>query len=289
MKKKVAIMVDSEMGWSEKEARQKGFNFVPIIINWNGKEGYSGVDYTLDFVYKNLNNDTVFKTSTSKIGEIQEEYRRALETAEHVLFIPISKHLSSQVNSGKLAAENEEFKGKITVYDSEFIGPWLLSMSSILEEMMEKDASLEEFIEVLDLQRGNMFGWLFPKGLERLKASGRLSKAAYLAGSLLKIVPVTPIVNGMLEANGVIKTRSVEKALDAVVSNTIKKYHELTAKGLKVEILCTVLGEENEDFVKLQEKFKEKGFENLGKTWLPSAIIGHVGIGGVGAGVTIKK
>lgn len=287
--KKVAIMIDSEFGFSEVEAREKGFFFIPVVITIDGKEGYSGVDYTLEYIYDNLKEDTEFKTAASKLGMFQEEYRKALKDHEHVLFIGISKHLSSQINSARIAAEEDEFKGKVTVYDSEFIGPWLLNLSDKLLKMIDEDSELESFISILDKQRGNMFAWLFPKNLERLYASGRLSKAQYVAGSLLKITPVSPIVNGSLTGAGVIKTRSPEKAILAIVENTIEKVNELREQGFKVKILSVNLGRETEKIIALEEAFKESGYPVEQRTWLPAAIVGHVGIGGVGAGIAIDS
>ncbi len=289
-KKKVAIMIDSEFGWSEKEARERGYFFVPIVFEINGKKGYSGVDYTLDWIYENLEHDTTFKTSTSEMGMIQEEYKKALEVADHVLYIPLTKHFSSQMNSARLAAVDAGIEDKVTVYESEFISPWQLVMNDKLMGMMKRDASLEEFVEVLDMQRGNMFAWLFPNGLERLKASGRLSKAAYMAGTLLKITPVTPVTNGMLDPNGVVKARSKDKALDKIVDNTINKFNEMKEKGLDVQILLAVLGnEEGNEFVEeLRSKFNAKGIPEVPATWISGAVVGHVGLGGIGAGVAMK-
>ncbi len=289
-KKKVAIMIDSEFGWSEKEARAKGYFFVPIVFEIDGKKGYSGVDYTLEWIYENLKANTVFKTSTSEVGMIQEEYKKALEYADHVLYIPITKHFSSQMNSARLAAEDAGIADKVTVYESEFISPWQLIMNDKFEAMMKRDASLEEYLEVMDRQRGNMFAWLFPNGLERLKASGRLSRAAYMAGTLLKITPVTPVINGMLDPNGVVKARSKDKALDKIVDNTIKKYEEMKSQGLDVQILLAVLGnEQGNAFVEeLRGKFAAKGIPNVPSTWISAAVVGHVGLGGIGAGVGLR-
>ncbi len=289
-KKKVAIMIDSEFGWSEKEARDKGYFFVPIVFEIDGKKGYAGIDYTLDWIYDNLKSDTIFKTSTSEMGMIQEEYKKALEVADHVLYIPLTKHFSSQMNSARLAAVDAGIEDKVTVYESEFITPWQLVMDEKLTKMIKRDASLEEFVEVLDSQRGNMHAWLFPNGLDRLKASGRLSKAAYMAGTLLKITPVTPVVNGMLDPNGVVKARSKDKALDKIVDNTIEKAKEMKAKGMDIQILLAVLGrEETNEYVDLlRAKFAEKGVPEVPSTWISAAVVGHVGLGGIGAGVAIK-
>ncbi len=289
-KKKVAIMIDSEFGWSEKQAREKGYFFVPIVFEIDGKKGYSGIDYTLEWIYENLKSDTVFKTSTSEMGMIQEEYRKALEVAEHVIYIPLTKHFSSQMNSARLAAVDAGIEDKVTVYESEFISPWQLVMDEKLQGMMRRDATVEEIIEVLDSQRGNMFAWLFPNGLERLKASGRLSKAAYMAGTLLKITPVTPVINGMLDPNGVVKARSKDKALDKIVDNTIAKAQEMKNKGLDVQILLAVLGnEEGNAYIEdLRLRFAAKGVPNVPATWVSAAVVGHVGLGGIGAGVALK-
>ncbi len=288
-KKKVAIMFDSEAGFSESEARAKGYFFVPIVFVIDGKKGYSGVDYSLDYIYDNLGNDTVFKTSTSEVGMLQDEYRKALEVADHVLYVPLTKHFSSQMNSARIAAEDAGLSDKVTVYESEFISPWLQVISPLLERMITEDRELEEYIEVLDSQSGKMYAWLFPDGLERLKASGRLSKAAYMAGTLLKITPITPVINGMLDPNGVVKSRSKDKALDKIVDNTINKYNELVEQGNECKILLATLGRESDNaYVEtLRAKFADKGVAEVPATWISAAVVGHVGLGGIGAGVVV--
>lgn len=288
--KKVSVLIDSEFGLSEAEARKEGFFFVPVLIEWNGKEMKSGVDATLDFIYKNLTKDVEYKTAAPTMGSIEEEYRKALKESEHVFVICISKHLSSTYNVFKLVSNDDEFKGKVTVYDSEFIGPWALIHRKRLINMSNGGATPEEFTELLDKQRGNMIAWLFPGSLDRVYASGRLSKAQYLAGSLLKITPVMPIQNGRINSGGVVKTRSVDKAIKAIVANTVEEFNKQKAKGLEPIIMFASLGdpETNEYRERLTEAFAEHDIHDIPLTWLPPAIVGHVGTGGIGAGVLIK-
>lgn len=287
--KKTAIMIDSEFGYTEKDAREKGFNFVPVIIYWDEKEGYSGIDFTLEYVYKNLDKDVKFRTATTPIGMIQEEYRKALKDADEVLFIPISKHLSSQMSSARLAAEDDEFKGKVHVYESEFIGPWIYYHRDTLVKYMNDGKTAKEISDRLDILKGTMFGYLFPTSMKRLYASGRISKAAYIAGSLLKIIPVVPIADGKLLDKGVIKKRSATKAIKVVFDQCIDRYKEVEAKGYKPKILsCTLGGDENADIlVEMEKYFEDNGYKIEGRTYLPTAIVGHVGTGGIGVGITI--
>lgn len=288
--KAVKVLVDSEFGLTEKEARDAGFGFVPILIEWDGKEMKSGIDATLEFIYANLTKETTFKTSAPTIGSIEEEYRRNLKEAEHVFVICLSKHLSSAVNVFELVARDPEFNGKVTVYDSEFIGPWALLNKERLISMMEANAPVEKYTRLLDKQEGNMWAWLFPGNLDRAYASGRLSKAQYLAGSLLRITPVMPVINGRIDNGGVVKTRSEEKAIIAVVDNTVNKFKELKDVGLDPIIMIARVNSESGSvhMDRIKEEFSKHGFENVPVTWLPPAVVGHIGIDGIGAGVAIK-
>lgn len=287
MKRKIAIMVDSEIGWTEEEARKKGFNYVPIVMTIDGKEGYSGIDYPLTWIYDNLTSNTVFKTAASKFGMVQDEYRKALKTSDHVIFIPLSKHLSSQMNNARLAAEDKEFLGKVTVWESEFMGPWLLGLIDYILLLMNKNAEKEEFLKILDIQTNYMYAWIFPNSLERAYASGRMNKAQYMAGNLLKITPVLPIVNGSVNGTGMIKTRSKDKAIKFIVKEVCKKYDEFKAEGKYPMIITAALGYENEDLLKLEAAIQESGYRWSGRSWVPGAIVGHIGVGGAGAGITI--
>ncbi len=288
--KKIGVLIDSEFGLSEKEARDSGFYFVPVVINWNNKEMLSGVDATLDFIYKNLNKEVEFKTAAPTIGAITKEYRRALSECEKIIVIPISKHLSSTYNVFKLVSKENEFKDKVTVYESEFIGPWALIHKERLINMVKNDATIEEIVKLLDVQRGNMIAWLFPGSLERVYASGRLTRAQYMAGSLLKIKPVMQIINGRIDNSSVVKARSSEKAIKIIVKNTVEIYKEKKKEGLEPIIMFATLGdpEENEYTEILKEIFEKEGFKNVPITWLPPAIVGHVGTGGIGSGILIK-
>ncbi len=291
MKNKVAIMIDSEFGITEKEARESGFNFVPVIIMFDGKEMKSNVDLTLDYIYDNLTVNVEYKTSAPKYGDIENEYREALKNSDHVLYIPLSKHLSSAYNTAKLISNEDEFKGKVTVYESEFIGPWIMYYKERFINMMKADAPLEDYIDVLNLQNdGVMKAWLFPKNLDRVYASGRLTKAQYLAGSLLKIIPIIPAIQGSISDGGIIKTRSIKKAINTIVDKTIELKNELLLKGKDPIIIIACLSDpkKNEYLSELKSAFKEKGYENLEVSYLPPAITGHVGVGGIGAGCLNK-
>ena len=148
---KIGIVIDSSFGLTEEEAHKRGMYFVPIIITVDGNEKRSGIDIDLNWLYDNLKPDSEFKTSACLRIDLVNEWRRALEKHDHLLHIPISKHISSTYSSACVLAENEEFKGKVTVYESSFIGPWFLNLVPKISEMIENGATLNQYLDLLNL------------------------------------------------------------------------------------------------------------------------------------------
>lgn len=287
---KVAIMVDSEFGLTETQARDIGFYFLPININIDGVEMKSNVDLTMEYLFKNLKKSTKISTSAPSILAFQEEFRKALKENDHVIYFSLTKHFSSINGTAILTSQEEEFKGKVTVYDSEFICPWLLYYKDRFLNMMKGDATLEEYLEVVSLQGQHMKGWVFPENLERVYAGGRLSKSQYIAGTLFRITPVIPIIQGRINNGGIIKTKSINKAIASIVKNSIDYLEELKNKGIEGEILIVCISNPNEneylnDIIKL---FSGRGYNDLTVKWTSPAIACHLGVGGIGAGVVVE-
>ncbi|RLA68290.1 MAG: hypothetical protein DRQ78_01215 [Epsilonproteobacteria bacterium] len=66
---------------------------------------------------------SVVKTSQVNPLEIENGFKRGLESAEHVFYVPISTGLSSTYSTASAIAAKPEFKGKVTIYDSHYITP----------------------------------------------------------------------------------------------------------------------------------------------------------------------
>jgi len=283
--KKVALIIDSSFGLTEKQANEYGMYFVPIIITIDGQEKRAGINMDLNWFYENLKDDSEFKTSACLPIDIINEWRKALKDNDHVLHIPISKHISSTMNSAKLISQSNEFKDKVTVYNSEYIGPWFLSIVPQLREMIKSDVPLEEYIKLLDNVQTHMVGWIIPKNLERLYRSGRITKMQYIGGSVLKIVPVLKINGGRLDQDEVVKKRSNKKAISYIVNNIISNIKNINADNKKAKIIIVVLEkQENSPYLKLIcDEFKKKGYQNYTILPLASTLLGHIGLGGIGA------
>ncbi len=89
----------------------------------DGKEYKDGIDLTQDDLVNMMNSNTEIATAAATLGDIEKAYKDALEEADHVVYLPLTKGLSSSYNNAVMVANEDEFKGKVSVVDSEYITP----------------------------------------------------------------------------------------------------------------------------------------------------------------------
>ncbi len=282
--KKLGVILDSSCGLSKKEAEEKGFMFLPIVIEFDGEERLAGVDIDNEFLYNNMSIDKKVRTAAIRLGDIEKTFKEASEKYEKVLFLSLSKHLSSINSTAKKMAE--EISDNIVVYDSEFVTPWLLYLIPKMIKILENDGTLEEMIKLIDLLKGEMFGYVIPGTLEYLHRGGRITKAQYLAGSLLKIFPIVKVDNGSLSDSDIIKGRTISKTLDKMVDRVLKERDEIIANNGNIEIQVLNINA-GENYNLLLEKLSNKGVDvsKIVTTFLTSEIIAHIGPNALGLGV----
>ena len=66
---KLAIVVDSSCGLTKKEAESRGWHFLPLYLDIDGKEYRDGIDITSDNFLDYYKPTSIGKTSCTPIGE----------------------------------------------------------------------------------------------------------------------------------------------------------------------------------------------------------------------------
>ncbi len=279
--KKLGIILDSSCGLSKKEAEEKGFMFLPIVIDFEGKEYFSGIDIDNDFLIKNMQPETKVKTASVKLGEMEKVFKEAIQKYEKVIFITLSKHISSLNQMAKNLAK--EISDNILVYDSEHITPWIIDLIPEIEKEME-NGDMDKIIEILESSKNKMFAYIILKNLDYLYRGGRISKTQYFAGNLLKIFPIIKVDNGKLDQHDVIKGRTKVKAIGKVVDAIEKDFKFLKSNYNDYTFKVKVLNLNSEDDYNLTlEKIKESTFGDKfdGEAHLAPEIVTHIGPGAV--------
>ncbi len=239
--RKIGLILDSTSGLTEAEANARGIGFIPLQVIINGKSHKAGVDITTEEVLNAMDGDKKnidIKTSLPNGNDVEKAFEWALERYEKVLYIGVSGKMSGTINSVRnVMSLNEEYKNRITVYDSELSSPWLNVYIEDFEWLISEYSDIETITKILDLTKPYIIGHLSPEDIYWFYKGGRLSKMQYLAGSLLKVKPILTIEDGTLNKEKLTKARGLEKAMDKMIELEKEEIKIIEDEGIEYKIM----------------------------------------------------
>lgn len=292
--KKIGIIFDSSCGFKkEKILEDKNF-FMPIMVEIDGEEYKSGIDLDNKILFKKFGEvKKPFKTSAINLNDFVQVIEEGLKNHDELLVITISQHISSTNRNLKHFVNIEpKYKDKVTVYESNFLTPWIQFMYNELLEMQKYEKiEMKNMIDFLDFYNTKQKGYLAPSNLERLYIGGRLSEIQYKLAKALKIFPIIEIINGDLSNAKVIKVRKKEKIILKLTELLIKQIKELKENSVKEEdIRVLYINNESDIEVKALISNVEKEFIKVdSEALLSPEINAHVGEGAYGIGAIQYK
>jgi DegV family protein with EDD domain len=222
----VAIMADSVAQVPTDIARQLDITVIPFIVNIDGRPYYDGAGLVLSELYRRMRLEKIMPTTSAPPPvTYQEAFRARLQAgAQALVCITLSRKLSSGYNNACLAAEQvrDEHRDRvIEILDSKqaTLAEGFIAIAAARAAQNGKPVG-----EVLQAAQATARHVGLAAALETLDyvaRGGRIGKAAYLAGSLVKIRPVVRITEeGILSPLNYVrtKTRAMEVMLDYVAS-----------------------------------------------------------------------
>lgn len=271
---KLAIVVDSSSGLTEKQAKERGWHYLPLYLTIDGKEYRDGIDLTVDTFLDVYKKDSKTHTSCTPIGQSLALIEKLSKENDFVVVYPISMEISSQYNNLEVIARQ---------YKNVFVVKSKLVCQFIVRDLMELEKDVKEnkltvrqaidVIENRDYSEVNVL--LYPKDINVLVRGGRLAPSAAKLAKLLKIFPVIGLENGKLEKfhKGV--------TFNKTFINTVVDQYKKVTKKLDKQIL--LLDTENEDADKLlQEALNEIEYsKKIIRSKIPPVISIHTGYGAI--------
>ena len=143
--------------------------------------------------YEDMRRGTVYATSMINTSTYAEFFRDLLRTGKDVLFLDMSKEMSSSYISSHEAAElvQAEFPSqKLYLMDTRCISGGLGLLVTECVRRKENGMSLDEVIAWGEAHKFKIMHRFTVDDLNYLKRGGRVSNASALIGSLLSIKPV---------------------------------------------------------------------------------------------------
>ena len=270
---KLGIIVDSSCGLTKVEANAKGWGFLPLIMNINGKDLQDGIDIDSKTFYSQLSIDDSVRTSATPPALILDLFEEFSKSNDLVIVYGLSKELSSQTNNMKMFAKDFP---NIHVVDSTGVAEMIVRDLEVIEKMNNDKVTSDEIKNKIDQLSHSQWGIAVPETLKWLVKGGRVSSSVAGMANLLKIVPIIKFENGKLEKHG------VGRVFRKSINNAAAEVEEIG----KDELI--ILHGENTDINDIHKSMEETLDKKVEVKYFPPIIALHTGPGVV-AIITRKK
>ncbi len=245
----VKIVTDSNSGITQEEAKKLGIFVLPMPFLINGEEFFEDVNLTQAEFYGHLAKDAAVSTSQPSTVSVTELWDNLLKDDCEIVHIPMSSGLSESCHTAENLAK--EYNGRVHVVDNQRIS--ITQKQSVYDAitLAKQGKSGAEIRDILLKTKFDSSIYISLETLKYLKKGGRLTPAAALIGTILKIKPVLQIQGAKLDAFKKVHTLKQAKdvMLTAIKNDLEKRFPELVSKGeLQISVAHTDNYEEAERF-----------------------------------------
>ena len=284
--RKIAVVADSNSGYTKEEAQAEGIFLIPMPFYIDGKEYYEGVDLTQEEFYEFLKNDAEVSTSQPSPDSMLKLWDELLESYDEILYLPMSSGLSGTCQTATMLAQ--EYDGKVFVVNNQRISVPLKHSIQDAIVLAQAGKSAAEIKDYLERTKFDSVIYITVDTLKYLKKGGRITPAAAALGTLLKIKPVLQIRGEKLDSYA--KARTMNQAKHLMI-DALKKDIDDLFDGNTKEVHLDIAYTKNREAAMEMKKQMEEAFEGCEVSIinpLSLSIACHTGEGALGIACTKK-
>ena len=258
------VFVDSAANLPATTAKKYDIHVVSFVNLVNGKElvcfdpdltpeeeRAKGKEY-----YNAMRSGAEIKTGLISTANFEDAFRTALAAGEDVIYFSLSKNISGNYNSARLAAEEllEEYgdKRKIRLVDSLNASLAQGILAIYATEMRDKGMDVDDAADLLETYVGRMNGVFTVGDLKYLSHTGRIKGGVAVVGNMLKI---KPILRG--NKDGYIVSYKNVRGRKAVLNELIHLFCE-TIENPENQIVGIAHADAYEDSLYVMEEIQKK-------------------------------
>ena len=189
----VKVITDNGSDLTIEEGELYDIDVLPLTVREGSVEYVLEEDISLDHLYKNMKEGSIYTTSQVNAGRYLEVFEKYAKQGVDVLYISLSSSLSGTYSTAKIFAQQikkEYPNSNIYVYDSLSATCGQRIMALKAANMSRDGYDLESIVKVLDKIRENQELVFTVGDLEHLYKGGRLSRVSRLVGNVLSISPI---------------------------------------------------------------------------------------------------
>ena len=247
----IRIVTDSNSGITQSEAEKLGISVIPMPFLIDGEEYFEDINLTQEQFYEHLRGDAAVSTSQPSVASVTELWDKLLKEDCEIVHIPMSSGLSESCHTAQTLAK--EYGGRVHVVDNQRIS--VTQKQSVFDAMKlaEQGKSAAQIAEYLTATKRDSSIYISLDTLKYLKKGGRLTPAAALVGSILRIKPVLQIQGDKLDAFK--KAHSLKQAkqemVAAIRNDLATRFAQFRKDGeMTISVAHTDSYEEAETFTK---------------------------------------
>ncbi len=228
---KVKIVTDSNSGITQTEAEKLGITVLPMPFVIDGAEYFEDINLTQEEFYAHLEGDADVHTSQPAVGSVTELWDKLTQDGSEIVHIPMSSGLSESCHTAE--ALSKDYGGKVQVVDNQRIS--VTQKQSVLDaiKLANEGKNAKDIKDALLKSKFDSSIYITLTTLKYLKKGGRLTPAAALIGTILKIKPVLQIQGEKLDAFKKVQTlkKAKETMIAAMQSDFEERFSEYVKKG----------------------------------------------------------
>ncbi len=271
------IITDSACDYPESMYKELDLSYIPLVINYEGKEVTHYTEDWLKEVYAGLRAGKPATTAAANPQDWASVIEPVLKEGKDALVLVFSSGLSTTYQSAVIAAQDlkEQYpERKINVVDtrSASLGQGLLVYYACKKR--DEGMDLEQLTAWCEENRFHLCHWFTVDDLMYLKRGGRISATTAVVGTMLQIKPVLHMDDPGHLIN-MFKARGRKASIEALA----KKLGELGLPG-ENDTVFICHGDCIEDAQYLEKLVKEKyGVKNVFIYYTGAVIGSHSGPG----------
>lgn len=283
---KIRVVTDSNSGITQAEAKKLGLSVIPMPFLIDGEEYYEDINLTQQEFYEHLRGNAAVSTSQPSVTAVTELWDELLKEYDEIVHIPMSSGLSETCHTAQNLAK--DYGGRVQVVDNQRISVTLKQSAIDAMKLAEKGCSAAEIKGYLEQTAHDSSIYISLDTLKYLKKGGRLTPAAALVGSILRIKPVLQIQGEKLDAyKKVLSFKQAKQEMVGAVKHDLEtRFAPLRAAGeMTLSIAHTDIAAEAELF----KKELETAFPDLSVVYvdpLSLSVSCHIGPGALAVTAT---
>ncbi len=213
------IVTDSTSDIEPARTRELGIAVVPLFVIWGDRSYRDYVDLSREAFYERLAGEPTLPSTSQPTAQMFEEaFAPRVAAGDEIVCISVSSKLSGTINSARTAAAR--FPGaRIEVVDSLTVAGGLYLQVTSAATLARAGASTDEILQALQADRQTQHLFACLADLSHLVRTGRIGKAKAVIGTLMKIVPVLTLADGMIAARA--QVRTLPRAQETMIDLTI--------------------------------------------------------------------